>query len=84
MTPLKMIIASLFQLFSIQFGCYFGLFDIAWKTQYTYIIAKYKMYLHLLWNRLQQIVNDSLFYLFLKLVLYINLIFSDNVRILYI
>ena len=53
------------------------------KTQYMYILAKYKIDLHSLRNRLEKLALDLLVYLFLKIV-QINLIFSDNIRILYI
>ena len=43
---------------------------------------KIKINLHALRNRLEKLTNDSLFYLFLKLV-QINFIFAENVRILY-
>jgi len=48
-----------------------------------YIVAKYKINLHSLRNRLEKLDKLSLFYLFLKLV-QINSIFFDNVRILHI
>ena len=37
-------------LFSVKFGSCFGLFDIAGKTQYIYIICKNKIKFHLLQN----------------------------------
>ena len=43
---------------------------------------KIKINLQALRNRLEKLTNDSLFYLFLKLV-QINFIFAENVRILY-
>ena len=49
----------------------------------TYSVVKYKITLYSLRNRLEQLANGSLIYLFLKLV-QINYIFSDNERILYI
>ena len=48
-----------------------------------YIVVKYKIYLHTLSNRPEKFFKGSFFYLFLKLI-HINLIFSDNVVILYI
>jgi hypothetical protein len=48
-----------------------------------YIVAKYKINLHSLRNRLEKLDKLSLFYLFLKFV-QINYIFFDNVRILHI
>ena len=41
------------------------------------------MNLYLLRNRLEKLVEGSLFYLFLKLI-QIDFIFSENVRILYV
>jgi hypothetical protein len=55
---------------------------IAGLTQYTYIVAKYKICLYSLRNRPEKLAEGSLFCLFLKLV-QINFIFTDNVRILY-
>jgi hypothetical protein len=67
MTPLKTIRTTLVSVICRQLGRCFGLFDIAWWTQYTYIVAKYKINLHSLRNRLEK-------QLFLKLV-QINYIF---------
>ena len=49
----------------------------------TYIVVKYKIHLYSLRNRPEKLAKDSLFFLFLKLA-QINVIFTDNVRILYI
>jgi hypothetical protein len=53
-------------------------FDIAVKTQYTYIVVKYKIHLYSLRNRPEKFAKGSLCCLFLKLV-QINFIFTDNV-----
>jgi len=52
MTPLKTLRTSLVSDIFRQFGSCFGTFDIAGKTQYTYIVVKYKINLHSLRNRL--------------------------------
>jgi hypothetical protein len=56
---------------------------IVFVSQYTYIVVKYKIHLYSLQNRPEKLAKGSLFCLFLKLA-QINLIFTDNVRILYI
>ena len=86
MTPLKtnrtMLVSAIFR----QFGSCYGFFLYKQNKQYmsssstfiykyTYIVIKYKINLHLLQNRLEN--------LFLKFV-QTNIIFSENVRILYI
>ena len=45
-TPLKTCRATLASAIFRIFGSCFGSFDIVLDTQYTYIIAKYKIYLH--------------------------------------
>jgi len=83
MTPMKTIRTTLVSAIYRQIGSCFGLFDIAAQTQYTYIVVKYKIYLHSLGEMLEKLARGSIFYLFLKLV-QINYIFSDNLRTLYI
>jgi hypothetical protein len=56
---------------------------MCYRSQYKYIVIRYKINLLWLRNRPEKLAKGSLFYLFLKLV-EINLIFSDNVLILYI
>jgi hypothetical protein len=59
-------------LFSENLAGVFGLFDIAVIKQYTYIVVKYKINLHLLQNRLEKLAQGSLFYpLFLRIFTYI-------------
>ena len=48
----------------IQYGSCFGLFVIAGKTQYTYIVEKYIIHLHSLRNKAEKLVIGKLFYLF--------------------
>jgi hypothetical protein len=83
MTPMKTIRTTLVSAIYRQIGSCFGLFDIAGQTQYTYIVVKYKINLHLLREMLEKLTRGSIFYLFLKLV-QINYIFFDNLRTLYI
>ena len=44
----------------------FGFIDIAGLIQYTYIVGKYKIHLHSLWNRPEKLSRCPLFYLFLR------------------
>ena len=46
MTPMETIRTTLVSAIYRQIGSYFGLFDIAGQTQYTYIVVKYKINLH--------------------------------------
>ena len=86
MTPLKTIRTTLVSVIFRQFGSYFfGLLILQDKHNIgtRYIVVEYEINLHSLRNRLENLAKGLLFYLFVKLVL-INLIFSDNVHILYI
>ena len=77
------IVKSLFLFFVRQSYSRFGIFNIAGWTQYTFLVWKYQINLHLLRNRTEKIAKDPLFYLFQMLV-QINLTFADNVCILFI
>jgi hypothetical protein len=49
------------------------------KTQYTYIVVKYKIHLYSLRNRHEKLAEGSLFWLFLKLVQINSEIFTSSV-----
>ena len=77
--PKKQLERSLFLLLSLKCGSCFGLFDIAGKTQYMYIVRKTK-YICTCCQTGQKSLLKAWFCTCLLKLVQINLIFSDNMH----